>query len=551
MGEPSGNGPVVLVVGAGPTGLVMASQLARHGVPVRVLEKNPGPSNISKALAVQARTLEVFDDMGIVEEAMDRGIRVRAANVYSNGHRLAHLGLASVDSSYNFALDLAQNETEMILGGYLKSFGVPIEWQVELLGFTQAADAVTATLKHADGREETVVTPWLVGCDGAHSTVRHTLGLPFEGAPYPEGWALLEAKIHWDLPADEWHLFIQPEGVFVVFPLRNGNWRMMADAEPYAGDGPLPQPTLEEFQRYIKERALPDATISDPVWMSPFRIHMRRAPHFRRRRAFLAGDAVHIHSPAGGQGMNTGIQDAYNLAWKLALVQAGHAPDSLLDSYEVEREPVAESVMHMSDLMIRLGTVRNPLMATIRNRLYPIAAEIPALARRLADRISELNINYRKSPIVAEDYGGGFGSVLSSGGPHPGDRAPDASPLADTDGDTLRLFDVLRSTKHTLLLFAGVEQEADTWKRLDIVAEQVRERYGTQIQVYQVAPGNTRQIGQGASTELLLDPELVLHHRFGAHAECLYLVRPDGYVGFRSQPANGASLQDYLGRIFS
>jgi 2-polyprenyl-6-methoxyphenol hydroxylase-like FAD-dependent oxidoreductase len=307
MGEPSGNGPVVLVVGAGPTGLVMASQLARHGVPVRVLEKNPGPSNISKALAVQARTLEVFDDMGIVEEAMDRGIRVRAANVYSNGHRLAHLGLASVDSSYNFALDLAQNETEMILGGYLKSFGVPIEWQVELLGFAQAADAVTATLKHADGREETVVTPWLVGCDGAHSTVRHTLGLPFEGAPYPEGWALLEAKIHWDLPADEWHLFIQPEGVFVVFPLRNGNWRMMADAEPYAGDGPLPQPTLEEFQRYIKERALPDATISDPVWMSPFRIHMRRAPHFRRRRAFLAGDAVHIHSPAGGQGMNTGI----------------------------------------------------------------------------------------------------------------------------------------------------------------------------------------------------------------------------------------------------
>jgi 2-polyprenyl-6-methoxyphenol hydroxylase-like FAD-dependent oxidoreductase len=482
---------------------------------------------------------------------MDKGIRVRAANVYSSGHRLAHLGLASVDSSYNFALDLAQNETEKILGGYLHSFGVRIEWQVELLGFAQAADAVTATLKHADGREETVVTPWLVGCDGAHSTVRHTLGLPFEGAPYPEGWALLEAKIHWELPADEWHLFVQPEGVFAVFPLRNGNWRMMADAEPYAGDGPLPQPTLEEFQRYIKERALPDATISDPVWMAPFRIHMRRAPHFRRGRAFMAGDAVHIHSPAGGQGMNTGIQDAYNLAWKLALVHAGQAPDSLLDSYEAEREPVAESVLHMTDLMIRMGTIRNPLVATIRDRLYPIATEIQALARRLAERISELNINYRKSPIVAEHHEGGFGSVWSSGGPHPGDRAPDASPLADTDGDTIRLFDILRSTKHTLLLFAGVEPEENTWKRLDIVAEQVRDRYGTHIQVYQVAAGNTPPDGGATNAELLLDPELVLHHRFGAHTECLYLVRPDGYVGFRSQPANVASLQDYLGQIFS
>src|SRR4051812_29007752 len=177
MADPSGNGAEVLVVGAGPTGLVMASQLARHGVPVRIVDKNPAPSSVSKAIAVQARTLEVFDDMGIVQEALDHGVRVRAANIYSNGHRMAHLSLASVDSSYNFALDLAQNETEKILGRYLDRLGVRIEWQVELLGFTQDADAVTATLRYTDGQEDTVSTPWLIGCDGAHSTVRHTLGL--------------------------------------------------------------------------------------------------------------------------------------------------------------------------------------------------------------------------------------------------------------------------------------------------------------------------------------------------------------------------------------
>jgi hypothetical protein len=263
----------------------------------------------------------------------------------------------------------------------------------------------------------------------------------------------------------------------------------------------------------------------------------------------MAGDAVHIHSPAGGQGMNTGIQDSYNLPWKLALVQAGQAPESLLDSYEAEREPVAESVLHMSDLMIRIGTIRNPVVATIRDHLYPAVSEIPALARRLAERISELDINYRKSPIVAEHHEGGFGSVWF-GGPHPGDRAPDASPLKVAGMGTMSLFDILRSTKHTLLLFAGVEPYADTWKRLDMVAEQVRDRYATHIQVYQVTAGNTPSAGSTSDEKLLQDPELALHHRYGAHSECLYLVRPDGYVGFRSRPANGASLRDYLRRIF-
>jgi 2-polyprenyl-6-methoxyphenol hydroxylase-like FAD-dependent oxidoreductase len=185
MTSPSGDGPEALVVGAGPTELVMASQLARHGVSVRIVDRNAAPSDVSKAIAVQARTLEVFDDMDIVQEALDHGVRVRAANIYSDGRRLAHLGLASVDSSYNFALDLAQDEPERILGEYLESSGVRVERQVELVGFTQDADVVTATLSHAGGREETVTMTWLLGCYRAHSTVRHTLGLPFEGAPYP------------------------------------------------------------------------------------------------------------------------------------------------------------------------------------------------------------------------------------------------------------------------------------------------------------------------------------------------------------------------------
>jgi hypothetical protein len=285
--------------------------------------------------------------------------------------------------------------------------------------------------------------------------------------------------------------------------------------------------------------------------MTPFRVSFRRAAHYRQGRAFLAGDAVHIHSPAGGQGMNTCIQDTFNLAWKLALVDAGRAPTTLLDSYEAERQPVAKSVLEFTELAGRVLTLRGPISAALRGRLMPLLAEQEVIQRRVITRASELPINCRHSPIVAEHYGGVLGRLRFGGGPCAGDRAPDVSPLQGPNASITRLFDVLRTTKHTLLLFAGTDPGADAWQRLDAIANAVQARYGAVIQVYEVAAGAAPPAVRTDAVALLRDPEGALHHRYGADAECLYLIRPDGYVGFRCQPADLASLQDYLARIFS
>ncbi len=539
----------LLVVGAGPTGLMMASQLARNGVAVRIVDKAPSASTESKALAIQSRTLELFDDLGIIQQTLSLGLPIHAVSSYADGRRIAHVSMNELDSPYPYAIDLPQSQTERILNAYMESFGVQVEREVELLTFTQDDQAVTATLRHANGQDETYVTPWLLACDGAHSAARHTLGLPFEGAAYPEGFALADVRLHWALPEDEWHIFLHPDGVLAVFPMRGGRARLLGDTTVDAPDGPMPAPTLEAMRQMLAVRGPAGATIDDPVWLAGFRIHRRHSPAFRSGRVFLAGDAVHIHSPAGGQGMNTGLQDVYNLAWKLGLVVTGRAPASLLDSYQAEREPVAEALLRATDAMTRLGLQHGPLVAALRNRLYGLLAQQEPIQQRLATRLAELNVGYRHSPIVAEHQGSVFGRRRFSGGPRPGDRAPDARPLARADGSPTTLFDVFRGTHHTLLLFAGPEPRAGVWPRLDSLAGAVSQRYGALIRPYLVVAGEA-EAPATAAAPALRDPELHLHHRYGADGECLYLVRPDKYVGYRAQPADQASLEAYLPRIF-
>jgi 2-polyprenyl-6-methoxyphenol hydroxylase-like FAD-dependent oxidoreductase len=547
--SPSGEAQV-LVVGAGPTGLMMASQLARHGVAVRVVDRAAAACAESRALGVQSRTLEIFDDLGIIQQALALGLPMHGASIHAGGHRLLHLSLDELDSPYPFILDLPQSQTERLLGSYLEGLGARVERQVELVGLTQDARSVTATLRHADGREETVAAPWLVGCDGAHSTVRHALGLPFEGAAYPEGWILADVRLHWSLPDDELHMFLRPGGGLAVFPLRGGRARVIAEVPLPSPEGEAPTPTLADVQRLVQERAVADATVDDPVWLSSFRIHRRHAPHNRQGRVFVAGDAVHIHSPFGGQGMNTGLQDAYNLAWKLGLVLAGRAPETLLDSYDAEREPIAEGLLRFTDALTRIATVRNPLAANLRDHLFGLLVQQEVVQQRMANQIAELKVGYRHSPIVDEHAGSRFGHRRSLSGPRPGDRAPDARPLALADGSTVSLLDVYRGTHHTLLLFAGPAADAGAVARLDALGSAVVQRYGSLIRPYVALATAAPPAAGSTTTPLLLDPEQNLHHRYGADAECLYLVRPDKYVGFRAQPADQASLEAYLGRIF-
>jgi 2-polyprenyl-6-methoxyphenol hydroxylase-like FAD-dependent oxidoreductase len=550
MTEASLTTPAALVVGAGPMGLLMAAELARHGVSCRIIDKRPHATTTSNAIALHARTLEVFEQLGIIAEALDQGLKMRGGSIYADGQRLIHISFDELDAPYPFILSLPQSETERILGAHLERLGVQVERNVELIGFTQDEQAVTARLRHADGHEETITSAWLIGCDGAHSAVRHALNMSFSGSAYPEAFALADVKLRWPLSDNEMHMFLGQDGLLAVFPMQGGRYRLIVETAEEAGAEKLPDPTLEEIQGYLNKFAPAGSTASDPVWLAAFRTHLRQAAHTRQGRVFLAGDAAHIHSPAGGQGMNTGLQDAYNLAWKLALVHAGRAPASLLDTYETERHPVAESVMRTSDLMLKGATLHSPIAQHIRNRLVPLLVQQDFIQHRLTTQIAELSINYRKSPIVAEHHQGHFNHGPLNGGPRAGDRAPDAGLLLRADGTSVRLFEARRGTKHTLLLLADAESNAESWGRLAALADQINARYSQQISSYLVAAGTAAPASVASCASVLLDPQRALRQRYNAAAECLYLIRPDGYIGYRSYPADAASLNDYLKQLF-
>ncbi len=387
--------------------------------------------------------------------------------------------------------------------------------------------------------------------------------MAFEGSEYEEAFLLADVKVSWSVPDDEGHvLLVEEGGAVAAFPLPEaGRWRLIDATGAVSSDDP--GVIVARFRDLLRAHGHPEAEVSDPAWTSSFKIHRRQARLYRIGRCFLAGDAAHIHSPVGGQGMNIGIQDAYNLAWKLALVVAGVSRESLLDSYQAERKPVARSILRGTDLMTRVITLRHPVPESIRNGLAGVLGEIGFVRRKVARTLSELGIGYPDSPIVAEDRASllqavshaseepGLKAYFDFGhGPDPGERAPDV-PLGSVDPGPKRLFEVLRGTKHTLLVFEGRERTAEDGRAIEALGDLVRERFSERIEAHLIA-----RPGEGTSDLLrwegprLFDPEGAMHRRYGAAAPCLYLVRPDGYIGYRSQPPDAGKLGAYLEQIF-
>ena len=546
MLEHSESKTTALIVGAGPVGLVMASELARRGIACRIIDKALHASTTSKALGIQSRTLEVFQRMGIVTEMLEQGRKAKAFNFYANGHLLTRLDLNQIEGLYSFILVLPQSETEHILTAHLEQLGTHVERSVELLDFTQDEQGVTATLHHSNGQTETVAASWLLGCDGAHSDIRHLLNLRFTGSAFQEGFALADVHLKWSLPNDQLHLFLHPHGLLAIFPLPDNKYRLIVDiSDPTQNALNF---TLEDFQHFVHERGPSDAVVHDATWISPFHIQERVVNQYRQGRVFLAGDAAHIHSPAGGQGMNTGIQDAFNLTWKLALVEQGYAPSSLLDTYHVERSPIAKGVIQTSDLLLRVNTLHNPLVQQIRNRLLSLVAQQRGFQQRFVGQISELAINYHRSPIVSEYQEGIIGHAHFQCAPKAGNRVPEVKGLKQGDG-TISLFEALQGTNHTLLLLTGTKPHARVWKHLDALSHIISDRYGDVITVYIVTAEDV--VPSYISPMVLLhDPHSTLHKRFGADRESLYLIRPDAYIGFRSQPIVNEPLWNYLQMTF-
>ena len=444
------------------------------------------------------------------------------------------------DTPYSYILLLAQSETERILIDRLAALGVHVERGVTMIAFGQDERGITATLSHADGPEESVQADWLVGCDGAHSAVRHGLG-------YVRGCRVRGPLLVGGHPcavvARRRRSTRIPRHARPPFrlPHRRAGSLSPDRAAVQAPRAVTANPTLTDMQALMDIVGPAGTVLSDPVWLTAFRLHHRKVTRFRVGRVFLAGDAAHIHSPAGGQGMNTGIQDAYNLAWKLALVIRGEADTALLDTYDTERGAVAAQVLRQTDLMFRAMTVQSAPLRAIRNRLLPFLISRRILIRRMQRTLGELDIRYRRSAIIAE--------AGRRNGPHAGMRAPNAPLVASPSGSATTLWNVCRDDKplrHTLLLFSG-PTVCDDFLRLAAIRQMVRERYGYIVAVHLLA-ASTEQPWDGPRYD---DPRLIAHRRYGVTAPALALIRPDGYIGFRSQPANGNALRDYLDRIFT
>jgi 2-polyprenyl-6-methoxyphenol hydroxylase-like FAD-dependent oxidoreductase len=527
----------VLIVGAGPTGLTAAMELSRLGVPVRLIDKVPAPPSVtappaerSRAIGVQARTLELFEMRGLSNEMLRLGRPASGATIYAGGKRLLHFDFSRIDSRHHYLLFLSQMETERILREAIERQGVAIERGVELVGFAQDVLAVDpfpvkAVLRHSDGHLEQTQAPWLIDAEGAHSTVRSTLDLPFKGRTMPASYALGDIHVDGDLDEAEFHLFSTQHGFLGLFPFGNRRFRLVASVDPSKVRKDT-APRIEDLQAIYDERSPTPARFSDLRWSSWFVINSRMVQKLRIGRLLLGGDAAHIHSPAAGQGMNTGIQDMINLSWKLALVIKGQAPEALLDTYERERLPVMRNLLKktekITDLMSSRGRVVRGLLRHLASRIgrsRPVQRLVPV-------RVSQISIRYRRSPLSVQH--GHVGRLRA------GDRVPDLEVLGRVaHGEAWQetsLFDVLDPDRFTLLVVhpegsdaAGVDwcRAVEPWPLIRVVG---------------IAP----------------PPDEEERARFDAalgRSRGVLLVRPDGYVGFAGgKHASAAQLDAYCRR---
>jgi 2-polyprenyl-6-methoxyphenol hydroxylase-like FAD-dependent oxidoreductase len=532
----------VLIVGAGPTGLTLAHELLRCGVQVRLIDKAPSPSQNTKALGVWPRTLELFAraGTGIVEEMLAQGVKTPSFHVWSEGKLLVHLDFAHhLAGAYPFALMIPQAETEALLTRHVERLGGTIERGTELLSLTQQEAGVQVVLRTASGQEEQTRTDWLIGCDGAHSAVRHLLGVPFVGRTFEQSFVAGNVRMQWEFPPDEAHAFLHRGNTIAFFPMPDPfRYRVVVTYQP--GEAPQGGVTLEEVQRDIDAFGCPaGARASEPAWLDRFLVDQRRVERYVSGRVILAGDAAHLHTFVGAQGMNAGIQDAFNLAWKLALVVKGQAGAQLVESYGQEREQVSKGLLAATGLATRLALLHQPLLTGARNFLAPRLTVLPVAQRRLINALAELSISYRHSSIVSDDHGKGarMRSRLRAG-----DRAPDGNVWTFERNAPRHLFELLSGTRHTLLVFS--QQHETGAKELDLA------EFHDPVESYRIVRGANGGGAQAGAGRKYYDPDGPLARRYGLANEGLVLIRPDGYIGFRSTAIEGEHLRRYLHNLF-
>jgi len=494
----------VLIAGAGPTGLVLALWLKRQGIGVRIIDRSAAPGSTSRALAVQARTLELYRQLDLTHEVLERGHKVPAVNLWSRGERAARVAFGSIGEEltpYPFLEIYPQDEHERLLIERLQQLGVAVERRTELTAFTDIGDGVRARLRTAEGQEEICETRFLAGCDGARSRVREALATGFPGGTYRQVFYVADIEGA-GAPVDgELHIDLDEADFLGVFPLAGaGRARLIGTVQDERAENPESLRFEDVSQRAIRHLGL---DITKVNWFSTYHVHHRVTDHFSRGRVFLLGDAAHIHSPVGGQGMNTGIGDAINLAWKLAAVLAGLADESLLATYETERIGFAQRLVATTDRVFTLVTAPGRVADLLRTRLAPVllarALSLESVREYLFRTVSQIMVNYRGSALSA----GAAGDV------HGGDRLPWVAQVA---GDN----------------YASLA--AITW----------------QVHVYGRASERLREACAKHALPLESFPWSAAHAAAGLERDALYLLRPDSYVALADGAADPGALARYF-----
>ena len=495
----------VIVAGAGPTGLTLALWLRTLGVDCLVVDKAPGPGTTSRALAVQARTLEFHRQVGIVDEVLAAGIRIEKLSIRTPRRVAASLRLADFGeglSKYSFAFALPQDVHERILTGCLERMGQKVEWKCELLGFEETPEGVSARLRK-DGQEYSVRSAYLAGCDGARSVVRHGLGLAFPGGTYEQSFYVADVQGDGEVTRNGLDICFGSYGFGIIMPVRQtGSLRLIGIVpEVYEGDDHI---DFEDIRHEVERDT--GVTVKSVNWFSTYRVHHRVADRFRVGRVFIAGDAGHIHSPAGGQGMNTGIGDAVNLAWKLAAVIQGRAAAELLDSYEAERIAFARLLVSSTDQAFKIVAGRSALAGLWRRHVMPRIAGLITRFRfgrhAFFGLISQTRIDYRKSAV----------SVGAAGSVQAGDRLPYVSDAASDNFEPLASID---------------------W----------------QVHVYGTIEENFRASVSGAGIPIIAFPWTASAAEAGLVMNAAYLVRPDGHLAWVGERQDGEAFRKYVERF--
>jgi 2-polyprenyl-6-methoxyphenol hydroxylase-like FAD-dependent oxidoreductase len=503
MNNSSAQNTDVLVIGAGPTGLVLALWLTRLGIRVRIIDKTAEPGTTSRALAVQARTLEFYSQIGLAETVVERGRKTIAANLWVAGKRAARAVLGEMGvglSPFPYALIFPQDEHERLLIERLVEAGVQVERRTELTAFEDTGSRVVAHLQSADGEQETCEAAYIAGCDGAHSIVRQSLQIGFAGGIYDHLFYVADVHASGATMNGELHIALDSSDFLVVFPLRAPEQaRLIGTVRQQAEQ----QHDLSWDDVNTRVLAWISIDVKRVNWFSTYRVHHRVAAHFSKGRAFLLGDAAHIHSPVGGQGMNTGIGDAVNLAWKLAAVVRGRADESLLDSYEPERIAFARRLVATTDRAFTAVTSSGTVARLIRLHLVPLLLaptySLKAARRFMFRTVSQTAVNYRGSSLSE----GRAGTV------HGGDRLPWVK-LENSDN-----FAPLTSLD---------------W----------------QVHVYGEATAELQTACQDLKLPLHIFPWKAAVQRSGLRRNAVYLVRPDGYVALADADGGAIAVSSYL-----